>query len=591
MIEQHARAEALDRAIDAARVGERPDADAAAQADRATADTLAALHALAEATSPSSEYVSALESRLLATAPEQVSLAPLGAAATVAPPAAAMGAPGPGGLRHAAPVSRRARNWLLTGARRLASLAAVALLCLAAAGALALVLPGVLRRGIAPSPSSVAAPSPVPVPPALATAVLLETWDAASGRAAIIPADPLTGQPLPDYAPVMTRENGTLRAPQAVSANGQKLAVVAAQGQACEAYAGGTSCRASADNLRLVDVPTWRETTAPLPTSGWAWPLAFDPAAARLALAYNTSTSTTLLLFNATTGQLAAQRQLPFRPALLDYTRDGASLILYGQPLGSDPGMAKPAPPRALLLDAATLDTRWDYQLADLVSGEWCETACFSWSPGVILAPDRRALYLVHADAERLTTVDLAARTVHTVAIGAAQPRPDRLLALTARSAAAKGDATGAFKTAVISPDGKQLYVVGLKRQAASSTPAPRPATAETFGLLVLDAASGRTLAHHDIPAVGIALTPDGAHLLLTDSGLTWTEILDARTRTPVTRLDGWTVQIGRRLDGQPLLLASRSPGQTSELAVLDPCTFAVIASWPAGAVSWVTGP
>ena len=56
-----------------------------------------------------------------------------------------------------------------------------------------------------------------------------------------------------------------------------------------------------------------------------------------------------------------------------------------------------------------------------MVSGTWCIENCkesyeykvfVRWGPAVVLAKDRRLLYIVHADDERITTVDLDTRTV-----------------------------------------------------------------------------------------------------------------------------------------------------------------------------------
>src|SRR5205814_2545129 len=135
--------------------------------------------------------------------------------------------------------------------------------------------------------------------------------------------------------------------PYAFSADGTKLAAVAARGNSCESVGGGTACRARADVLHLIDLRAWREVTAPLPGRGWVWPLAFSPDAARLALAYHEQASSALLLFDVGTGQLLTQRALDFQPSLVEYTGDGAVLVVYGAPLGAVPGVSKPGPPRA----------------------------------------------------------------------------------------------------------------------------------------------------------------------------------------------------------------------------------------------------
>ncbi len=76
-------------------------------------------------------------------------------------------------------------------------------------------------------------------------------------------------------------------------------------------------------------------------------------------------------------------------------------------------------------------------------------------------APDRDALYVVHADSEQLTTVDFESQTVKTVEIQPKLTWFERLLSMTAGIAHAKiGD--GITRQAAVSPDGQFLYVVGV---------------------------------------------------------------------------------------------------------------------------------
>jgi hypothetical protein len=66
----------------------------------------------------------------------------------------------------------------------------------------------------------------------------------------------------------------------------------------------------------------------------------------------------------------------------------------------------------------------------------------------------------VHGDEDKLTTVDFINQTLRTVDIHAKTSWLDRLLSLTAGVAYAKG-MDGTTKQAVISPDGKFLFVAG----------------------------------------------------------------------------------------------------------------------------------
>jgi len=77
--------------------------------------------------------------------------------------------------------------------------------------------------------------------------------------------------------------------------------------------------------------------------------------------------------------------------------------------------------------------------------------------------------------------------------------------------------------------------------------------------------------------------------VFLTDSdGQEWsTEVIDTNSMQRVARLDKWEVVPTRRLDGQPILVASHLPEQPSHLAVLDPQPFVVIHSWSVNSYAW----
>lgn len=158
------------------------------------------------------------------------------------------------------------------------------------------------------------------------------------------------------------------------------------------------------------------------------------------------------MVLDATTGKVLNRRTMDFCPSFLVFTKDGTGLLAYGQPLGADPGKTKPGPPRVLLMDAVSLAVRWEQTLPAIVSGEWWEANCNQlhesqvyalWSPAVVFAAEQNALLIVHADADRLTTVDVIARTVRTVEIRQAQSWWERLLAWTAGVAVAKGNDNG----------------------------------------------------------------------------------------------------------------------------------------------------
>lgn len=438
-----------------------------------------------------------------------------------------------------------------------------------------------------------------PVP---GSSVLLTLNNTSENRYEIHLVDSATGQDVPGYTPI-TLGGSSYTPSYFLSTDGKKLMAIESRGQSCEFIAGGTACRGSADVLHLVDLLDWREVTTKLPGKGWVGPLAFSPDTTRLALAYHARASSTLMLFDAGRGNIVTQRALPFRPSLIGYTQDGTTLVVYGQSLGSNPGMSKPDPPRVMLVNATTLETMWDQTLDNIVSGSWCLENCqasheqrlfASWTPAVVLSPDGRKLYIVHADEERLTKVELTVRTVRTVEIQVALSWFERFLALTAGVAEAKGGTQGTFKIAVLSPDGTRLYVIGQATNFTRDAQGDWQTTWVYLGLQVIDVESGRRKANLDSEASWIRITPDGAYLLLDGWGERerWTEVLDANSLQSVARLTEWGVVATRRMDGQPIILASQPTQQRTQLAVLDSRSFDVIHSWSENSyASWATTP
>jgi hypothetical protein len=178
------------------------------------------------------------------------------------------------------------------------------------------------------------------------------------------------------------------------------------------------------------------------------------------------------------------------------------------------------------------------------------------------------------------------------VNIEVAQGWFERLLALTAGVAEAKSSMTGATKQAVISPDGTRLYVVGQTFDAEwDEQEGYWFQTTTPLNLQVLDLASGRVVDSLEQEAAEIKLTPDGNYLLLTQWGDRGpiTNIVDARTLETINSLEFFDVYVTYQRDHQPAVVASRYTGANWNMAALDPQTFELGPSWPAGSVaSWI---
>ncbi len=398
--------------------------------------------------------------------------------------------------------------------------------------------------------------------------------------------------------------------PSALSADGKKLAAIEPRGRSCEFVGGGTSCRSGAGVLHVVDLQARREVTNDLtvrrqvtdtlPSEGWVGNISLTPDLSRVTFAYNQRELSTILLADAHTAGIVVQRVIDFRPALLQYAQDGKTLVVYGQALGDDPGNLKPPPPSVALLDAATLEVEWEQMLTNIVSGSWCVENCQGsheerlsaiWYPAVVPSHDGRHLYIVHADVDKLTTIDFSSRTIRTTELQTARLGFDNFLARFADVAEAKGGASGVHKYAVLSLDGTRLYVSGSTMTATRDSRNRPDSTYSVAALQVIDVASGRRIAtrgmanRNDVSEYfhSINITPDGAYVFVArgdERNNWWTEVFDAKNLQPVARLDEWRMFIARRMDAQPILLAHQPNSRPLQLVVIDPHTFEVIRSW-----------
>lgn len=454
------------------------------------------------------------------------------------------------------------------------------------------------KRALPPkSPDDTTQPVSVP----LESSMPLYLWNEAQSRYELHRVDLATGQDLPGHVPFVVGENEFI-GPKTLSADRKKLAIVAANGETCTPLGGGTACRGRADVLHIIDQQAWQEVTATLSGKGWAGPLSFSPDGMRLAMIFNQPDSSTVMLFDTNTGELIAQQAIPLQPSLMEYTSDGASLVLYGQSPGSNPGIAKPDAPRTILMDAATLEVSWEQELPGILSGSWCLEKCTEshgeqtfaeWTPAVVFSPKANRLYIVHANEEQLTTIDFPARKVHTVRIREKQSFLDRLLALTADVAQAKGDVNGAFKEGTLSQDGTRLFTVGQIMNASVDPDGNSRATTESLGLDVIEVATGEKLMSAEGEGTWIKTLPDQAHLLIGSWGQGQTKLLDTDRLQSVADLGQWEVSATRGKQGQQIVVASRPGESHTDLAVLDPVTFQVIHAWslPTSYAAWVSTP
>ena len=216
-------------------------------------------------------------------------------------------------------------------------------------------------------------------------------------------------------------------------------------------------------------------------------------------------------------------------------------------------------------------------------------------SPGVAFAPDRDALYIVHADSGQLTTADFGAQTVGTIEIHAGLSWFEQLLSLTASIAHAKVT-DGTNKQIAVSPDGRYLYVVGMDSDSTLDKQGNWQLSQTPLGLEIIQTGDGSRVQHIQTSAAELSLSPDGRFLYLRnwaldqDGGL-GTEVFDTSSRQIVSRKVGLYLTPALRMNGEPLLASTYSLSESlHRMTVLLPDDLSVLGEWKgAGYIALLT--
>jgi hypothetical protein len=426
----------------------------------------------------------------------------------------------------------------------------------------------------------------------LASSVLLAQWN--DGYHTLKPIDPLTGESIPGYDPIDLGDTFA----SAFSPDGRTLAVISP-----------TQTPGREVQLRLIDLETWQTEELPIEYDGIRLynsyhVLKYSADGKQLAILYQGDDgrpqgANYLSVINIEQHRVAAQLQLDVAPRNLAFMPDGKTLAVFGTYAGKKPGSGFETP-AAILFNANDLSIAWEQTLPGILYGFEGEHASarpednFSWYPAVVFAPQHQALYIVHADEDKLTTVDFANRSAHTVEIQPQRSWFEQWLAAGARVAEAKM-MNGVSKQAVLSMDGGRLYIVGTHSEVIKNTNGDYTFSMTSLGLKVIDAATGIEVAQSDIEASQIQLSPDGAQLYLhhylwsgTDqTSEEWTDIVDAERLELVARLDDSYIFPARRLNGEPIILTYEYANRGAKLSSIDPQSLNVIHSWSLDSDGW----
>jgi hypothetical protein len=418
----------------------------------------------------------------------------------------------------------------------------------------------------------------------LAEAVLFQQCEPSGCQ--LYPLNPMAGEPVAGYEPLDVGKYAI----HAFSPDGRTLAVLA--------YGDNEYLREGA--LSLVELEKWQPAPTGLTFDHASW-LVFSPSGEQLLIgAFDQQMNPTAMIFSLVDVAQqkllvqGAQGELPFLPRLIRYTPDGRGVMVYGYEQWQY-GAASEARAHVALLDSADLSLDWHEMLDGLREGIYLAEpatqpeAAQTWTPAVVAAPDRAALYIVHADTEQMTTVDFVAQQAHTVEIAPHLTWLERLLALTARTAHAKV-ANGVSKQALLSADGKHLYVVGTTYVYTAGQQGIAP-----LDLQVLEVASGVERANLASNAESLALDSDGERLYLQGWNYDlqpypgrWTDVIATDDLAVIAHVEDYLLTPTRRLDGRPILLASGlQQGSRITYAVLDPASLAVLHTWTDSTDGW----
>jgi hypothetical protein len=434
-----------------------------------------------------------------------------------------------------------------------------------------------------------------PIDGTFKTSVLAAIWRDGPKGSLLFPLDPATGDPVPGYEPILL----VYSSPQAFSPDRKTLAVIT--------FSKDDSYYHNSGRLLLIDLPAWESRHLDLKLDGWISSMVFSPDGKRLAIAHGETSYYYLTIVNVEQGNILAKAPMDFLVTRLKFTEDGESLMIYR------PGILpvsdlSPGPAGVLLLDVAKLNTRWSAELDGVRDGMFPRDETITQSqlyepgkaiyftPALTFAPNRNTLYIVHADSEQLTTVDFDAQMVKTVSIKPKLTRFEWLLSLTAGVAHAKF-MNGTNKQAVISPDGRLLYVVGTSVRSVQNEQGNFQTEQTPLGLEIIQPRDGSRVQHFDTDATELFASPDGHYLYLRNGvdAIPWTEIFDTNNRQLVARKGAFYATPAMLMNGQFLLASTYVSPETNyqeqyQMSVLQPSDLSVLADWKGpDFIYWIT--
>lgn len=409
--------------------------------------------------------------------------------------------------------------------RQMLELAAGLIIFALLAGALALVFRG-FEPGSSETPiGSTAVPASeltveptledVPLPSNVSHLIRVDTTPDGTGLQ-MLPVDPSTLDPLPGYEPISLGHHYT----HAFSPDGRTMAALIWPIESGGWGEGG--------KLYLIDLADWTtgatdveidENTSHLlfsedgRTLYWTLPTTTHPA-------HNMPRDYTLYRLDLETGTQATVVAFPesFPPVELRLLDGGARLAIWGVP--TDPNNRAEGPPRVVIVDLEHEEIVTDVELPGVKAWQYQEITGGSvsyriYQPGLAWDLERGLLYVVHADEERITVVDLEAGVV-MVQSDISKPRSlfDRFADWLVPSATAAA-VPWTSKLVALSEDGSRLYVAGTHDELTEDENGEYVRANDTE-LVIVDTERLEETDRLDLGTiVGMQLTRDGRHLIV----------------------------------------------------------------------------
>lgn len=352
------------------------------------------------------------------------------------------------------------------------------------------------------------------------------------------PVDPATLVDLPGYTPIDFGHHYTY----AVSPDRKMLAVITWLG---DSNAGGV--------LHLIDLNTWTDMPTSFRIDDYASDITFGADGKTLYWtipsvrdsAHGMPRDYQLCQYDLDSRQLSVITQLPSSFIPWSQRLSSGNVAIFGVP--TDPNNLAENAPRLLAIDPTGNRIVADMRLDGVKAGQFREQVMNatpsaqeeSWqyvmyNPGLAWDLDRKILYIIHADDEKVTVVDL----VNGAFIKQVQIRPPQTLldwvsdALAPAAEAKGGPWLGA--RVILSRDGERLYVFSEKTEMG---------LLKATDLRVIATNGMREISHLGELLTDFALTPDGKSLLIVKGEIVWSYGFDMLVNRDVYVLDAETLQ------------------------------------------------